>query len=182
MAGTSRQTPAPAPEGRGRRFAAFAEDGFVSGVIGGAVVALFFLGVDLLQGRPFFTPTLLGSVLLFGKSVAEVDAASAPVVVSYTAVHMAAFIAVGMVAAYGVSEFERRPHVGVVLLLLFVCFEAWFLGFAFAFAPRVVPTLGGGLVALANALAAGAMAAYLLGLRHPRALSNLSHVWDDESP
>lgn len=181
MQGTSERTTA-APEGERGGLAGFAEDGFVSGVIGGAVVALFFLGVDLLQGQPFYTPTLLGSLLLFGRSVAEVDAASAPVVASYTAVHMAAFIAVGMAAAWGVSEFERRPHLGVVLVLLFVCFEAGFLGFAFAFAPRVVPQLGGGLVAVANLLAAGAMAAYLLGLRHPRALASLNRVWDDESP
>lgn len=178
MAEPGRESVAGAP-GR-RRLAVIAEDGFVSGVIGGATVALFFLVVDLLEGQPFFTPTVLGSLLLFGKSLAEVEAASAPVVVSYTAVHMAAFIGVGMAAAYAVSEFERRPHVGVVLVLLFACFEAGFLGFAFAFAPRVVPTLGGGLVALANLLAAGTMAAYLLVLRHPRAFGSLDRVWDDE--
>lgn len=182
MAEARRGTSESAAGAPGRTLAGIAEDGFVSGVIGGTVVALFVLVVDLFEGRPFFTPTLLGSLLLFGKSVAEVEAARAPVVVSYTAVHMAAFIAVGMAAAYAVSEFERRPHVGVVLVLLFVCFEAGFLGVAFAFAPRVVPTLGGGLVAVANALAAAVMAAYLLGIRHPRALASLDRVWDDESP
>lgn len=182
MVSPGQQSPGAVPAGEARGFAGFAEDGFVSGVIGGAVVALFFLVVDSIQGQPFYTPTLLGSLLLGGKSVAEVDGASAPMVISYTAVHMAAFIAAGMAAAWGVSEFERRPHLGVVLVLLFVCFEAGFMGFAFAFAPRIVPTLGGGLVALANLLAAGAMAAYLLYLRHPRALASLNHVWDDESP
>lgn len=179
---SERDGPGAATRGGGRRLAGLAEDGFVSGVIGGATVALFFLAVDALQGRPFFTPTLLGSVLFLGRSAAEVESASAPVVLSYTALHMAVFIAAGMAAAWAVSEFERRPHLGVVLVLLFVCFEAAFLGFAFAFAPAVVPTLGGGLVAVANALAAAAMAAYLLGLRHPRALGSLSRVWEDEAP
>ena len=39
------------------------EDGFFCGVIGAAVVALWYLVLDSLAGRPLFTPSLLGSLL-----------------------------------------------------------------------------------------------------------------------
>jgi hypothetical protein len=165
-----------------RAVAQVAEDGFVSGVIGGATVAVFFLIVDLLRGQPFYTPSLLGSIVFQGADPAAVEEVQAPMVVSYTAVHMAAFIVIGMVAAYVVRQFQVRPHLGVVLLLFFVCFEAAFLGFAFAFAPAIVPTLGGWLIAAANLLSAAAMAWYLLVLRHPRAFQNLDEVFSDETP
>lgn len=161
------------------RLAQVAEDGFLSGVIGGTTVALLFLIVDLLQGQPFFTPSLLGQIFLQGADPATVTSVSPPMVVAYTAVHMALFVAAGMAAAYAVSEFETRPHVGVVLLLLFLCFEAAFLGFAIAFAPGLIGTLGGLEVAIANLLSAGAMAGYLLWWRHPGALRNLDKVWED---
>jgi len=155
-----------------------AEDGFLSGVIGGLTVALFFLIVDLIGGRPFFTPSLLGSVLFLGESVSTVTAVDAPMVMAYTGMHFLLFVIVGMAAAFAVHEFEVHPHVGVLLVILFVCFEASFMGIAAALMPGVVGALGTTLVALANLLSAGAMAAYLLW-RHPRAWKQLDHVWDD---
>lgn len=159
-----------------------AEDGFVSGVIGGATVAVFFLAVDLLSGRPFYTPSLLGSILFQGADPSRVSEVQAPMVVSYTAVHMAVFIVAGMAAAYAVRQFQVRPHLGVVLLLLFICFEAAFIGFALAFAPDLIPTIGGWLIAVANLLSAATMAWYLLVLRHPNAFRNLDRVFSDETP
>ncbi|HET9947919.1 MAG TPA: hypothetical protein VFQ22_03220, partial [Longimicrobiales bacterium] len=38
-------------------------DAFYGGAIGGSTIALFFLVVDGLQGRPLFTPSLIGHVL-----------------------------------------------------------------------------------------------------------------------
>ncbi len=159
-----------------------AEDGFLTGVIGGVTVAIFFLIVDIMEGRPFFTPSLLGSIFFQGRDSSEVVSVAAPMVVAYTALHMAAFVAIGLAAAWMVRQFEVRPHLGVVLVLLFACFEAGFLGFSFAFAPGVIGELGGVQVAIANVLSAAAMASYLLWWRHPRALANLDHVFDDETP
>ena len=42
-------------------------DGSVAGVTGAAVVALFFLAVDLAQGVPFRPPGLLGTELFLGR-------------------------------------------------------------------------------------------------------------------
>ncbi len=43
-----------------------------AGVFGGVGVALFFLVVDIVAGRPLFTPSLLGSVLVFGSEAKDV--------------------------------------------------------------------------------------------------------------
>jgi hypothetical protein len=159
-----------------------AKDGFIAGVIGAATVAIFFFVVDLLGGRPFYTPSLLGSIFFQGADPARVTEVEAAMVVAYTAVHVVAFILVGLAAAYVVHQFKVRPHFGVVLLLLFICFEAGFLGFALGFAPSLIPAIGGWLIAAANLLSASAMAFYLLVLRHPRAFQNLDQVFSDETP
>jgi len=156
-----------------------AEDGLLAGVLGAVTVALFFLVVDVLRGQPLFTPSLLGSVLFLGKSAAEVESVAMPMVAAYTGVHFAAFVAVGTVGAYAVSQFEARPHVGVMLVFLFIIFEAGFFGATASLMPGVIGALGTWLVGIANLLSAAAMAGYLLWWAHPKALRHLEHVWDD---
>ena len=41
-------------------------EGFIAGLIGAAAVALWFLVVDVIAGRPFFTPAMLGSAVFWG--------------------------------------------------------------------------------------------------------------------
>lgn len=164
------------------RASVLVQDGFVAGVIGGAIVAVFFLILDSIAGHPFFTPTLLGSVLILGKSAAEVTSAQAPIVVTYSAIHMLVFIAAGIAAAWAVRQFEEHPHLGVLLVFLFIFFEASFMGVVFAFGPQLIYALGAWLIAAANLLSAAGMAVYLLVIRHPRAFSSLDRVFADEEP
>ena len=42
------------------------KEGLILGLIGAAAVAAWFLLVDLIAGRPFFTPAVLGSFVFFG--------------------------------------------------------------------------------------------------------------------
>src|SRR5262245_14707851 len=42
------------------------QDGIVAGVIGAAAIALWFLIVDTFNGRPLYTPTVLGTALFKG--------------------------------------------------------------------------------------------------------------------
>jgi hypothetical protein len=169
--------PAAAAPARNRA-AAIAEDGLFAGALGGLTVAVFFLILDALQGRPLFTPSLLGSVLFLRESAEAVTRIDIPMVFAYTGVHFAIFVAVGMAAAFMVSEFEANPPVGVVLLLLFICFEAGFFGLTFGIAPGVIGVLGAWKVGIANLLASAVMAAYLLWWSHPGALRSLDKVWD----
>ena len=152
------------------------EDGFFCGVLGAGVVALWYLVLDTLAGRPLFTPSLLGS-LLFQKGAALSNVTVQPQVVFwYTAVHAFAFLVVGMVAAWLAAQFERFPSVGIAMLFLFVLFETAFFAFALAVGKSVLGTLGLWTIGVANLLAAAAMAGYLWW-RHPAALRNMRHIW-----
>ena len=152
------------------------EDGFFCGVLGAGVVALWYLVLDMLAGRPLFTPSLLGS-LLFQKGAALSNVTVEPQVVFwYTAVHAFAFLVVGMIAAWLAAQFEKFPTVGIAMLFLFVIFETAFFAFALAVGKSVLGTLGLWTIAVANLLAAGAMAGYLWW-RHPSAVRNMKSIW-----
>ena len=45
-----------------------AREGAVTGVIGAVVVAAWFFFIDLAQGRPLATPSVLGEVFVFGSA------------------------------------------------------------------------------------------------------------------
>lgn len=152
------------------------EDGFFCGVIGAGVVALWYLILDSIAGRPLFTPSLLGS-LLFQKGAVLSNVTVQPSIVAwYTAVHAFAFLIVGMVAAWLAAQFERFPTVGIAMLFLFVIFETAFFIFALAVGKSVLGTLGLWTIAVANLLAALAMAAYLWW-KHPSAVRNMQQIW-----
>lgn len=138
--------------------------GLGSGVIGAAVVALFFLVLDLLGGHPLATPNTLGATLFRG----EVLPSSAPLepalVVGYTAIHGLVFVGFGLIGAFLVMTGERglSPARAAVLALgLLAVFEVVFLVFAALFEPDLVGRLGAGWVTVANALAAVAMVLFL---------------------
>ena len=49
-------------------------DGFIAGIIGAAVVAIWFLFLDTVSGLPFYAPTVLGTALFLGpEDLAEQD-------------------------------------------------------------------------------------------------------------
>ena len=152
------------------------EDGFFCGMLGAAVVALWYLVLDTLAGRPLYTPSLLGS-FLFKSPVDVATVTVQPAIVAwYTAVHFLAFLGVGMVAAWLAAQFARFPAVGVAMLFLFVIFETAFFCFALAVGKHVLGTLGLWTIAVANLLAAGAMAGYLWW-KHPSAVRNMKSIW-----
>jgi hypothetical protein len=152
------------------------EDGFFCGVLGAGVVALWYLVLDTLAGRPLFTPSLLGS-LLFQKGAALSNVTIQPQVVFwYTAVHAFAFLIVGMIAAWLAAQFEKFPSVGIAMLFLFVIFETAFFAFALAVGKTVLGTLGLWTIGVANLLAAAAMAGYLWW-KHPSAVRNMKAIW-----
>src|SRR5262249_56241902 len=45
------------------------QEGLIAGLVGAATVALWFLIIDAIQGRPPYTPTVLGAAL-FGRAAA----------------------------------------------------------------------------------------------------------------
>jgi hypothetical protein len=155
------------------------EDGFFAGMLGASLVALWYLVLDMLAGRPFFTPALLGSVLFRGVSDAAGVVVQPSIVAWYTALHFVTFLVIGIVASWLATQFERFPAVGIAIMFLFVLFESFFFFFALAIGKNLLGTLGLWTIAVANLLAAAGMAGYLW-YRHPQAIRNLRKVWDEE--
>jgi hypothetical protein len=146
------------------------QEGFVAGILGALTVALWFLIVDVLHGRPFYTPTVLGTAL-FGRGVwppsFESVQPSFEMVAMFTWVHVLAFAGVGVLVAYLIAVAERNPNLGFGIVLLFVILEAGFTVAAMIVAEPVLRALTWPAILVANLLAAGAIASYFW-LRHPR--------------
>jgi hypothetical protein len=156
-------------------------DGLFTGAIGAITVALWFLVLDVLAGRPLFTPALLGTVLLHGGGVAAQGVTVAPLpVAAYTAFHFLVFLAVGTAFSWLMTLFESFPIVGFVLLVLFVCLQLGFFVLNVALGAQLLGQLRAWPVVAANLLAAGGMSLYLWK-RHPRIAEGLRHVWDEEA-
>jgi hypothetical protein len=157
---------------------AIIEDGVVTGIMGAAVVAVWFLILDFVRGVPFFTPSLLGSVLFLGELVDEATTVSATMVFAYTGLHGLLFLIAGVVIAWMFSQFEQNPQLGMVLLLLFMLFESILLGLEVTVVPHLVGALGTWAVGIANLLSAIAMFWFLLR-RRPGAWARLRAGWSE---
>lgn len=144
------------------------QEGIVAGLVGAATVAVWFLILDTLAGRPFYTPTVLGTALFRRGQLGAVAtlAPSLEMVLMFTWVHGLAFAALGGLAARLIWAAERNPSVGFGVLLLFVVFTAGFTIAAMLFAAPVLQALTWPAVLVANLLAALAMTLYFR-LRHP---------------
>lgn len=142
-------------------------EGIVAGVLGGTVVALWFLVVDSVAGRPLFTPAALGSALFQGvtdPALVQVGAAS---IVGYSILHFGTFILTGLVAAAILKQAEARPNAILFGGLLFVVFLAFLMAALALFAEWIIGSLAWWSVAVGNLLATAAMGAYLLRA-HPQ--------------
>lgn len=139
-------------------------NGLLSGVLGAATVAVFFLVLDLVGGNPLWTPTTLGAALFRGEMLPASAPAEPVLVVGYTAVHGLVFAGFGLIAAFLLMTGDRAvSSVRAVVLgaALFVAFEISFVIFGILFERELMGQLGAGWVALANALAAVAMTFFL---------------------
>lgn len=163
-------TPLPLPSRPGTEASRVYQDGIIAGVLGAAVVALWFLALDTLAGRPLYTPTVLGTALFSRGGELGDPALLAPsleMVAMFTWVHGLVFVAIGGVASRLLGLAERNPSFGFGVLLLFVVFQFGFVVAALVFAAPVLRALAWPAVLGANLLAAAAMAAYFWR-RHPQ--------------
>jgi hypothetical protein len=145
------------------------QEGIVAGILGGLTVAVWFFVVDLVQGRPLYTPTVLGTAL-FGRGVWPATLESVPpsleMVVMFTWVHLLAFAVVGVVVSRLIAMAEEHPSLGFGFVLLFVILEACFIAGVMIVAAPVLRALTWPTILVANVLAAAVMTGYFW-LRHP---------------
>ena len=138
-------------------------EGAIAGTIGAVTLAVWFLVLDLIQGRPFFTPALLGTAFL--KGVEQLPAsgelqASFDVVMWFTFLHWLVFAIIGCAVAWLLRLAESNPNLGFGILLLFVFFEGGFLAVSTIFAQPILQALAWPSILIGNLLTALAMAVY----------------------
>ena len=139
-------------------------EGLIAGGIGATGVAGWLLVVDIIAGRPFYTPTTLGYGLFSFFRTAPDSATTA--VLFYTLFHYAAFAAVGLLAVMAIHGARSHPSILALMLLLFVCFELGFMGLVALMAETRLGDLAWYQVGAANLLATALMGTYLWR-RHP---------------
>jgi hypothetical protein len=143
--------------------------GVVAGLIGAATIALWFFIIDLYNGRPFYTPNVLGAALSLSGQVR--DPTKVPIsiesVIFYSWIHVLVFCVIGGLAAKLLSLAERDLHFGFGILLLFIIFEFGFVAAAMVFAEPILDALAWPAVLVGNLLAAAAMAVYFWR-HHPK--------------
>lgn len=143
-------------------------EGCIAGLVGAVTVAAWFLFIDAINGRPFYTPSLLGAALFrFNHAAWELQSVTVSVelTVMYTWIHLLVFMALGGLAARLLKYAEKDSNLGFAILLLFVFLVFGFVAGAFLLAEPVLGLLTWPAVLGGNLLAAGAMATYLFS-RH----------------
>ena len=144
-------------------------EGLVGGLIGAATIAAWFFVLDCLKGRPFFTPSILGSVV-FGRLQAfnpiPATTVSFEMVFVFTWFHGLVFCALGWVAAWLIYRAEQSPHYGYGIVLLVVVLMSGFLVGCLILAEPVLHALTVPAVLVGNLLATLAMGGFFW-YRHP---------------
>jgi hypothetical protein len=148
------------------------QEGVMAGVLGAAVVAVWFLAVDWIHGEPLRTPIVLGTNLLR-------QASPSTAVLLYTLVHVLAFVVFGLVAALLLAGAEREPMLVFLVVILFTAFEVAFFGAIVVVARWVLDELAGWTIFAGNLLAAAAMLAYFFK-GHRTLAQRLTTAWADD--
>jgi hypothetical protein len=145
------------------------QQGVVAGLLGAATIAVWFLILDAIEGRPLHTPTVLGTALFArGENLAMPERlpVALDMVLMFTWVHGLVFIMIGGLTSWLLSQVERHPSIGTGILILFIVCEFGFVVGAMLFAEPLLHALAWPAVVVANLLAASAMGAYFW-FRHP---------------
>lgn len=150
-------------------------EGIIAGLIGATSIAIWFLIVDTVAGRPFHTPTVLGIGLLsvFGP---RGDEGAVAQVLAYTIFHYGVFLGIGIVVSYIVHRAEQDDTVLAVALILFVALELGFYGLVAVLSQsRQLGSLAWYQVLAGNLIAALTMGIYIWRT-HPELRRELQHA------
>jgi hypothetical protein len=137
-----------------------AREGAVAGVIGAAVVAVWFLGCDAVSGKVFRTPALLGAAIFQGVFDPNQVHVTLPLVLGYTALHLFAFVLFGIATAVLLYAADLEPVFALATLFLLAIFEIFFVGALAAFDEAALAELGFWKILAGNVIAMAAMLGY----------------------
>ena len=138
----------------------YVREGIMAGIIGAAIVAVWFLIYDAARGRPFRTPALLGAATFQGVGDPGAVPVTTGLVVQYTVLHGVVFALIGVLIAYLIVSAQREPSRLLMMFIALLCFEVFFLAVVGFFAHPVLNELTWWTILVANALAAAGMLVY----------------------
>lgn len=153
-------------------------EGLVAGLIGAAVIAVWFGIIDVIGGRPFHTPATLGRGLLSVFGAISPDEGTATFVLAYTVFHVTAFAFVGLLASTIVYLARQEPSILLGFAILFAVTEVGIYGLVSILddaAPLQRPAWLA--IMVANVLAAAAMGFYFWK-KHGELAYELRHAFD----
>lgn len=148
------------------------QDGLFSGLVGYAMISLFFAASNLVVGLPAFaTMESLGAAVFGGSNPGQM--------IAYNGVHLVVFLILGMVAAWLFREVELHPAFWYVLFFVTIT------GFIFSYVLMMlvagrIAGLDAYSVAVGNLIAAGGMGFFLFW-RHPGIVRAVQEYSEDEN-
>lgn len=140
-------------------------EGLLTGLIGGIVVAVWYLAVDLGRGQLLHTPSVLGQVFVGGDTMPTAQVVP-QAVVQYSLLHFGVFFLLGIVLVALAHLATRNPSLRMGVWFGLVIGFLFFLGFMFMLYSATDerfpwwPALGGSVLGI------GSMALFLWR-RHP---------------
>jgi hypothetical protein len=178
MAYLHRATHSPTGFGLGAlRYHHLLAEGLVTGLIGALAVAVWFLLLDVVAGRPFYTPAALGSAFfLDAESPADVRV-TAGLVGAYAIMHLAAFAIVGVIFTWAAEQLQRTPGLWLLFLMSFIVLEGVFLGTVATLGEWVMGAVSWWAVGLGNLIAVATMG-WRVWVTHPVLGRQLEQVAD----
>lgn len=135
-------------------------EGTDAGLLGATVVALWYLLLDLLAGRPLRSPSVLGQLFLTDMPHPDPRHLDFAAIIGYTVVHYAAFMLAGVLTALLVRLAVRSAIARFGLVMLGVTFEVLFYVVVQSVSTEVGSLFPLWTVLGANLLATGVVGAY----------------------
>ncbi|MGH7470565.1 MAG: hypothetical protein ACRENP_21680 [Longimicrobiales bacterium] len=129
----------------------------MAGVLAAAVLALWFFAIDLIRGRPLYTPAFMASALL-GRDTTE---SSILLIAGYSILHFVSFAVVGIMVGWLLERSGIRPHLVLGAVLGFLLFDLVFYVGVIRGGANMVNRLGWPQVLAGNLLAGLVLMAYL---------------------
>ncbi len=152
-------------------------EGLITGLLGYAVIVLFYGILNVVTGLSFFcTPARLGA----GLTSSSGSTGAVGAVLAFNGLHVVAFLVVGLLAAQLVMQTERYPSFFVLALFIGVAGLFAVMAAFLAFAAESGVEIPISSVFAANLLAGVAMGAYLLKA-HPRLWAEIRDHLDPET-
>jgi hypothetical protein len=141
-------------------------EGLLTGLVGGFIVAIWYLIHDIGRGQVGYTPNVLGQVFVGRDTTPAVTTVVPAAVVDYTVLHFATFVVLGILLTWLTHLASRNPALRMGVWLGLVISFCYFLGFLFVLYTATDQRFPWWSSLVGSVLGIGSMAWYLWR-RHP---------------